>query len=450
MILKRTFLSRRMLLRGCGAAIALPLLDVMHPAMASVRRTARPPSCRMFVNYVPNGIIMKHFTPPAGTLTFELPRVLKPMAPYRDSLLLISGMQQHWGFANQDGAGDHSRAAASYLTGVHVKKTSGADIQVGISMDQVVAQHIGHATRLPSLELTCEDGRVVGFCDIGYSCVYSNTISWRSARTPSSAEVNPRAVFERLFGSEDDDPAARVNYRRYEKSILDWVIADAHSLKRTLGAPDRRKLDEYLTAVRDIERRIQKTERANNAIRPNMAKPDATPVDLCDHLRLMYDLLALAFQTDTTRVATLMIGREASLRTYREIHISDSHHPLTHHQGNPDLIEKVCRINCYHMQLFSEFVGKLARTPDGDGTLLDHTMILYGSGLSDGDKHQHDHLPVMLVGGACGTIKAGRHVVLSSPTPLNNLYISMLSRMGIPVEHLGDSTGMVKELDSLA
>jgi hypothetical protein len=425
--------------------MALPLLDAMQPAFAAPR--ARP--CRMLVNYVPNGIVMKDFTPSVGPLGADLPRTLQPMAPFRNSILVLSGMEQHWGNSNGDGPGDHARAAASYLTGVHVKRTGGADLQVGISMDQVAAQEIGKETRIPSLELTCEDGRMVGVCDPPYSCVYSNNISWRSPSTPSSPEVNPRAVFERLFGPGDEDPATRAKYRRYESSILDWVLEDSHRLAAQLDSADRRKLDEYTTAVREIEQRIQKAERDNAELVPTMEKPDGAPVTLQDHIRLLYDLLLVAFQTDSTRIATLLVGREGSLRTYREIEIPDSHHPMTHHKGNPELIEKVQRINRYHMLLFAEFVEKLAKAPDGDGCLLDHTMILYGGGLADGNRHQHDELPVMMVGGACGSIKGGRHVKVADPTPLNNLYVSMLDRMGVHAEKLGDSTGTVKELSEL-
>ena len=370
-------LSRRTLLRGLGGSVALPFLDAMTPAFAASSKTAaKTQPCRMLVNYVPNGMVMKDFTPGPGALPAALPRTLQPMAAHRERMLVLSGMQQHWGFSNGDGPGDHARAASSYLTGVHVKRTGGADLQVGISMDQVAAQQVGKETRLPSLELTCEDGRMVGVCDPPYSCVYSNNISWRSATTPSSPEVNPRAVFERLFGPGDDDPATRLKYRRYEQSVLDWVLEDSRRLEANLDSLDRRKMDEYMTAVREIEQRIQKSERENRDLVPTMEKPDGAPVTLVDHLRLMYDLLHVAYQTDSTRVATLLVGREGSLRTYREVDIPDSHHPMTHHKGNAELIEKVQRINQYHMELFSGFVTKLAKTPDGDGSLLDHTMIL--------------------------------------------------------------------------
>ena len=365
-------------------------------------------------------------------------------------MLIINGLAQHYGTGMADGPGDHARAASTFLSGVHARKTGGADIEAGVSMDQVAAQQFGKRTRIPSLELACEDGRMVGVCDSGYSCVYSNNISWRSATTPSSPEVNPRAVFENLFGMGDEGPATRAASRREDSSILDWVLGETHSLEARLGPSDRRKMDEYMTAVREIELRIRNSEKENREPQPTLEKPDATPVELSEHLKLMYDLLLVAFQTDSTRIATLMVGREGSLRTYPEIGIPDCHHPLTHHKGQADMIEKVSQINRHHMELFSGFVAKLASSPEGDGTLLDHSMILYGGGLADGNRHQHDHLPAMLVGGACGTLKTGRYVNLASNTPMTNLYVSMLNRMGVPIEKLGDSTGPLKEISELS
>jgi len=437
-------LSRRTLLRGLGVSIALPMLDSMLPAFAP---TTKAP-LRMLFNYVPNGIVMPDWTPTADGAGFDLPRILQPMAAYRDKMMVISGLMQKAGNAGLDGPGDHARAAATYLTGVHAKKTEGADIYVGVSMDQVAAQKVGSATRFPSIELTCEDGRMVGGCDSGYSCAYSNSISWRSATTPNPPELNPRAAFERLFGTSDEDPETRKKNRRYDQSILDGVMEDTRNLERTLGPADRRKIDEYMSSVREIEARIQKTESDNKEIVPQMDKPVAAPADLSDHARLMYDLMRVAFQTDMTRIATFMVTREGSSRTYREIDLPEAHHPLTHHQGNVDMIEKVYRINRYHMEMFAEFIGKMAKTPDGDGSLLDHSMIVYGAGLGDGNKHEHVNLPVMIAGGACGTIKTGRHLELPK-TPINNLYVSMLDRMGVPVESLGDSTGPMRELTEI-
>ncbi len=437
-------LSRRKMLRGLGVSLALPLLDAMTPAFAAPRTK---PVCRMLVNYVPNGMVMKDWLPTATGADFALPRILQPMEPYRSRMLVIEGLAQRFGWPNGDGTGDHARAASTYLTGVHIRKTGGSDIAAGISMDQIAAQQLGARTRIPSLELTCEDGRMVGVCDTGYSCVYSNNISWRSAATPGSPEVDPRAVFDTLFGSEDPDPAVRAATRRRDSSILDWVLGETHSLETELGPGDRSKLDEYLTSVREIEMRIQSP--GNDPVRAPIEKPAAIPVQLAGHLRLMYDLLRVAFQTDSTRIATLMVGREGSLRSYDEIGVPESHHPITHHQGRAALIEKVAQVNCHHLRLFSEFVASLARTADGDGTLLDHTMILYGAGLADGNSHQHDHLPTMLAGGACGAIRPGRFIQAAPQTPITNLYVSMLAAMGVAIEKLGDSTGKVAELGDL-
>jgi hypothetical protein len=437
-------LSRRTLLRGIGVSVALPLLDSMLPAFAAPKKSP----LRMMFSYVPNGVIMKDWTPIDSGTSFDLPRILQPMTPYRDRMLMITGLMQKNGYANGDGPGDHARAAATYLTGVHAKKTQGADISVGISMDQLAAQKIGNLTRFPSLELTCEDGKMVGNCDSGYSCAYSNSISWRSGTTPNPPELSPRAAFERLFGASDEDPETRKKTRRYDRSILDGVMEDTKNLERNLGPTDRRKIDEYMSSVREIELRIQKTEADNKEIIPQMDKPEAAPADLGDHARLMYDLMRVAFQTDMTRIATFMVTREGSSRTYREIDLPEAHHPLTHHQGNPEMIEKVYRINRYHMELFADFIGKMAKTPDGDGTLLDHSMIVYGAGLADGNRHEHANLPVMIMGGGCGTLKTGRHLDLPK-TPINNLYISMLDRMGVPGETLGDSTGPLRELSEI-
>jgi len=308
---------------------------------------------------------------------------------------------------------------------------------VGISADQVAAQAVGHATKFASLELGCEDGRLVGNCDSGYSCAYSNSISWRSATTPNPPEVNPRALFERLFGAESETLEARAKRQRYEKSILDFALEDTRKLTGQVGPSDRRKLDEYLTSVREIERRIEMAEKDNHQIAPSIEKPDGVPAAFNDYVRLMFDLNLIAFQTDLTRVSTFMIGREGSTRTYREIGISDAHHPLTHHRGNQEWIDKIARINTYHMEQFAWFIDKLKNTPDGDGSLLDHSILVYGSGLSDGNRHDHADLPVLVAGQGSN----GRHIRYSKETPMNNLHLSLLDRVGVPVDALGDSTG---------
>lgn len=427
-----TRLSRRALLQGLGAAISLPLLDAMTPAAAPLRLA--------FI-YVPNGILMNQWTPGSEGADFELPRILAPIAPHRDNVLVLSGLTQNTGRALGDSNGDHARASATYLTGVHPKKTDGAGICAGISVDQVAASQIGAASKLPSLELALEDGRLAGNCDSGYSCAYSNTLSWRTPNAPLPCEINPRVVFERLFGSLDENPADRQRRLRDETSILDYVFDDACRLTRQLGRSDHRKIDEYLTSVREIERRIQFAEKDDRELPPSFAKPSGVPADFADYAKLMFDLMLVAFQTGTTRVSTFMMGREGSLRAYREIGISDAHHPVTHHSGKPDLIEKVVRINTYHVEQLAYFLGKLKSTPDGDGTLLDHSLIVYGSGLSDGNRHEHNNLPVLLAGKT-----GGRHITYPAETPMNNLHLALLDRMGVHIDSLGDSNG---ELDVL-
>jgi len=442
-------LARRTFLRGLGAAVALPVLDAMTPAFAAATRLASNAPRRMTFVYVPNGIIMKDWTPSALGSEFEFPRILKPLEPYRQQLTVLSGLTHNTGRALGDGPGDHARAAASFLTGVHPKKTAGADIHSGISVDQIAAQKIGNATRFASLELGCEDGRLVGNCDSGYSCAYSNSISWRTTSTPMPPEINPRAVFERMFGDSSETPEARAKRLTYNKSILDFVMEDTQRLKGDLGKTDRRKLDEYLDAVREIERRIEIAEHDSTEFTPNIEKPAGVPVEFADHVKLMFDLMTLAFQADLTRISTFMMCREGSTRTYREIGVNDAHHPLTHHRNNAEWIEKVAKINCFHLEQFAYFVDKLKSTRDGDGTLLDRVMVVYGSGLADGNEHTHNDLPVLVAGAGNGALRPGRHVRYPKETPMNNLYVAMLDHMGIQPEHIGDSTGELEHLTDL-
>jgi len=445
-------LQRRTFLRGMGAAIALPLLDAMRPAFAAGARTAGQAPSRMAFVYVPNGIDMAHWTPEAEGGAFELTRILAPIEPCREQVMVLTGLAHVNGRPLGDGPGDHARAAATFLTGVHPKKTYGADICAGISVDQVAAVKVGSATRFASLELGCEDGRLVGSCDSGYSCAYSNSISWRGPATPNPPEINPRAVFERLFAGYDstEDPAARARRQQYNRSILDFVLDDKSRLESDLGPTDRRKLDEYMTSVREIERRIEKTDReAGELPPPPIGKPDGVPVDYTEHSRLMFDLMTIGFQTDSTRIATMMMGREGSVRAYTEIGISDAHHPLTHHRNQEPMLEKVRRINVYHMQQFAYFLGKLKSTPDGDGSLLDRSIIVYGSGLSDGNRHLHHNLPCLVAGGGNGRLKPGRHVRYAPETPMTNLYLALLDRMGVKMETLGDSRGELEHLSDL-
>ncbi|MGA7414060.1 MAG: DUF1552 domain-containing protein [Bryobacteraceae bacterium] len=448
-VLTRKHLPRRAFLRGIGAAIALPALDAMAPALASAAATKAP--TRLAFAYVPNGIIMKDWTPSAEGSAFEFTNTLKPLEPLRAKLMVLSGLSHHNAEALGDGAGDHARAGACFLTGVHPKKTSGADIQSGVSADQIVAKELGDATRFRSLEFGCEDSRTVGDCDSGYSCAYTNSISWRTPTSPMPPETNPRAVFERLFGADANlDPETRARRLRSRMSILDLVSERTQSLSGNLGASDRRKLDEYLYAVREIEKRIQMAENDPQQIKPNMEEPGGIPVTFTEYVKLMYDLQVLAFQTDMTRVSTMVVAREGSVRTYGEIGIPDPHHPLSHHRGNAEWIEKLVKINRYHVELFGYFLQKMDSIQDGDGTLLDHSMIVYGSAISDGNQHSHNNLPALLAGGGNGCLKPGRHVIYKPETPMANLYLTLLDRVGVKPEAIGDSTGKLEHLTDLS
>ncbi|MBL8241322.1 MAG: DUF1552 domain-containing protein [Bryobacterales bacterium] len=452
MIITNKVLSRRTLLRGFGTSLALPFLDSMAPAIAAPARAGAKPPVRMAFLYVPNGVIMKDWTPKSEGAGYELTKTLQPLAAHRDRFLVLSGLDQYNGQSLGDGAGDHARAGASWLTGVHPKKTQGADIHAGISADQVAAKEIGKATTLPSLELGLEDNRMVGGCDSGYSCAYSNTVSWASPTTPLPPEINPRAVFERLFGDgETTDPAARAQLARQDRSILDFIRADAARLSTGLGAGDRRKLSEYLDAVREIEVRIQKIEKQDpNAVAlPALDRPAGIPPTFEEHINLMFDLMTIAFQADLTRVITLMIGREGGNRTYRNIGVPDAHHGLSHHFNDAAKIDRLQKIDQHHVTQLASFLGKLQAAKDGDGTLLDHSMIMYGSSLSDGNRHEHLDLPAILAGGGAGRIHGGRHVRYKKGTPMTNLFLSMLDTAGVQPEKIGDSTGKIEHLSNL-
>jgi len=449
-------LSRRTVLRGLGAAVALPFLDAMSPAFAAQAVKAASKPVRMAFLYVPNGIVMEDWTPAGGlgaSPLLEFPRISSALTPYRSDVMMLTGLTSNGGRALGDGAGDHGRAGAAYLTGVHPKKTSGKDIQAGTSMDQIAARQLEGKTKYASIELGCEEGIQGGNCDNGYSCAYSNSLAWRSPTTPMPPEVRPRAVFERLFGAVDDekDPKRRQRLQSYQKSILDVVVSDAQSLKTALGGADRQKIDEYLFAIRDIEKRIQQAEQTNGGRlkAPIDAPSSSVPTDFTEHSRLMLDLLALAFQTDQTRIVTVLMGIEQSPRNYPEIGITEGHHGLTHHQGDKAKIEKVRQINEYHIKQFTYLLDKLKAVKEGDGTLLDHSMIVYGSALADGNAHQHNNLPTVLAGRAGGSLTPGRHIRYADETPIANLYLSMLDKMGVPVETLGDSTGRLEGLSDL-
>ena len=439
-------LSRRSLLRGAGAAIALPFLDAMTPALHASTTTP----VRMAFVYVPNGIIMNGWNPTyEGPLT-ALPRILKPLEPFKDDLLLLGNLTHNGGRALLDGAGDHGRCCGAYLTGIHPKKTT-VDIKAGVSMDQIVANAIGRQTRFQSLELGIEDARQAGDCDSGYSCAYTNNLAWKSETQALPPILDPRALFERLFGDGAEmTPEARARQARNRRSILDFVTADTKRLETGLGPADRRKLDEYLSSIREIEQRIARAEKESVQIDPHMDKPYGVPADFAEHFAVMTDMLTIAFQADLTRVATFLVTHEGSSRPYRELDIPDGHHPLTHHQNKADMIEKVTRINTYHARLFSEWIGKLKAIKEGDGTLLDHSMIVYGAGLSDGNRHSHEDLPTLIAGrGASGAtgIKTGRRIVARKETPMCNLFLTMMDRMGVHVEEFGDSTGRLEGLD---
>jgi hypothetical protein len=442
--MSRLKITRRTLLRGAGAAVALPGME----ATAAPRGPSPDGPLRMAFFYVPNGVHMQDWKPKAEGRDYELPSILEPLAPVKEDLLVLSNLVQDNARSHGDGAGDHARSLSCFLTGVHPRKTDGANIEAGVSVDQFAAKHIGAATRLPSLELGIERGAQSGNCDSGYSCAYSSNISWRTPTTPSAKEINPRLVFDRLFGGLDAGGSVDDRRRRglYERSILDFVQEDAQSLRGRIGMTDRRKLDEYLTAVREIERRVARADEVSD--RPSdvaTPRPSGVPADYAEHVRLMFDLLVLAFQTDTTRIATFMFANEGSGRPYPFLGVPEGHHDLSHHGKDPAKHEKLRKINRFHIEEFARLLKRLKETKEGDRSILDNSMIVYGSGISDGDRHNHDDLPVLLVGKGGGTIATGRHVAFT-PQPLNNLYLSMLDRMDVPCDRLGDSTGRLEKL----
>jgi hypothetical protein len=397
--------------------------------------------------YVPNGIDMRHWNPEYEGALGELPRTLKPLEAVKDDLLLLGNLTHNTGRALLDGAGDHGRCCGSYLTGIQVKKST-SDIKAGVSMDQLVARQIGSQTRFPSLELGLEDARQSGDCDSGYSCAYTNNLAWRSETQPLPPVLDPRALFERLFGDGASmTPEARARQAKYRRSILDFVTSDTKKLEMDLGPTDRRKLDEYLSSIREVELQLQKAEKDNAQIDPHMEKPYGTPADFSEHFRLMSDMITIAFQADLTRVVTFLVTHEGTSRAYREIGISDGHHPLTHHMGNTEKLDKVAEINLYHMQQFAAWMQRMKAAKDGDGSLLDHSMIVYGAGLSDGNRHLHEDLPTAILGKANGTVKPGRRVVFRRETPMCNLFLSMMDRMGVHMDHFGDATGRLDGVD---
>ena len=446
MIITKKAIPRRTVLRGVGATLALPLLDGMVPALTALTKTAARPVARFCTVYVPNGIVMERWTPVTEGRAFEFTPILKPLEAFRSQLLVVSGLDNTGASSRTGDSGAHAKPAGAFMTGIEPLQTTGSSsLQLGISMDQIVAKTLGQETPLPSLELGLEGTDTVngvGTCDVGFSCVYQNRLAWSSATTPLPVEANPRVVFDRLFGRvESTDPAVRAARLRRQGSIIDSVLEKVDRLEGRLGQRDREKLGEYVQSVREIERRIQVAESRGREL-PLVESPAGIPVSYDEHARLMFDMQRLALQTDTTRVITFQIGREQSGATYPQIGVSDSHHPISHHGGDENKIASLQKINTYHASLFGYFLDTLAATPDGDGTLLDHSTILYGSAISEGNIHDVRNLPILLAGGGAGQIAGGRHIVYPEGTQrLTNLQLTLLNTLGVPTEEFGDSTG---------
>jgi hypothetical protein len=448
-IITKTHLSRRLVLRGLGATLALPVLDAMVPALTAQAKTAAAPVRRLGVFYVPNGMSMPYWYPKTEGPLGEMPPTLRSLAPFKDRVLLCGGLADEP--ANRvKGGGDHARSAGTFLTGVPYKITAGADVYCAVSMDQIVAKELSRETQLASLELGIESNAMLGSCDGGASCAYTNTIAWSSPTTPLPIENDPRAVFERLFGtSGSTDRGARLARIAQDRSILDFVNGQLGRLQKVIGPQDKVRVDEYLQSVRDVERRIQMAEEQSARELPVVDQPIGIPADYAEHAKLMMDLLALAYQTDLTRVSTFMLAKEVSGRSYPEIGVSDSHHPVSHHQDEPAKLERLHKINEYHMRQFAYLVEKLSKLPESGGTMLDHTLFLYGTGISDSNTHFHDDLPIALVGGRAAGFTGGRYIRYAKGTPLTNLHLTILENMGVSVEAIGDSTGKLDRLTDL-
>ncbi len=453
---RRNPLTRRAVLRGLGTAVALPLLDAMGVPLLSSRgvQAEDAPGAaprRMAYVFFPNGAHMPDWTPTTEGATYALPWSLEPLAPHKQDLLVLSGLAQDQARAHGDGPGDHARCVAVFLTGAHPVKTKGANIRVGVSVDQVAARAIGGTTRFASLELGIERTRHSGGCDSGYSCAYSTNMSWRTPTTPMAKEINPRLVFERLFGDgkPGESKEARERRLRRRKSVLDFVGRDARELRKRLGIADRAKLEEYLTGLREIERRIERTESDRvKTLGPaaDFDVPERVPSDRREHMRLMTDLLVLAFQTDTTRIATYMLGNGGSPAKHPWLGVRGQHHQLSHHGGDKQKIGAIRKINRFHVAQFAYLLKRMKSVKEGEGTLLDNSMVVFGSGIGDGNRHNHDELPILLAGGGGGTLEPGRHVRYPRWTPLNNLYLSMLERVGVSQLAFGDSKGPLAQL----
>ena len=443
MMITKKAIPRRTVLRGLGATIALPLLDSMAPAMTAQAKTAASPVSRLGVVYVAMGASPGYWTPEGEGIAWEFSPILAPLAPFKDHLLVLTGLDNAPGLQGiGEPQGAHGRCNGAFLTGAHPKPTEGADFRAGTSVDQVAAAELGKETQLRSLEVQTDSGDLGGVCDPGYSCAYHNTLSWSSPTAPLAMENNPRAVFERLFGdSGSTDPAVRLARMQNDKSVLDAVGDRVRQLQRGLGSFDRAKLDQYLGAIRDAEQRIQKAEVEGTRQPAVMAQPEGIPMSWDEHVKVIFDLQVLAYQSDLTRVITFMMVRDLSQRVYPETGVPDPHHPLSHHQDNVESMAKLAKINAYHATLFRYYLTKLQATPDGDGTLLDHVLLMYGSAMGDPNKHDPRDLPILLAGGATGRLKGGRHLRYPKGIPLTNLYVTLLHKLGVPVERFGDSTG---------
>lgn len=443
-MLKEFAVNRRRFLKGLGACMALPAFNVLGAPKAAV---AAP--LRTAFLYFPNGVNLSAWRPDGTGTDYTLNKTMEPLAEHREHFQIISGFEHKNGWAGGDGAGDHARANATILTGMRPKKTAGADIRLGVSVDQLAAQQIGQTTRYPSLELSCDGVRKSGVCDSGYSCAYQFNLSWRSETTPVAPESNPRLVFERLFGAGKGAERQRNFELRQvrQKSILDFVLDDARSLQRQLGKNDQQKLDEYLAGVREIERRIERAEQFGKLPDPGMDTPSGIPSSYQEHIRLMFDMLLLAFQTDSTRVATFLLAHDGSNRSFKDIGVSDGHHYLSHHQNDQEKLEKIAKIDLFYTQQFAYFLQKMRGAKDLDGkSLLDNSAIVYCSGLSDANRHRHDDLPVIVAGRAGGALHPGRHVKLENSVPMSNFYVKLLNTLGVNVDRFGDSTGVFENV----
>lgn len=447
MIVTKKALPRRTVLRGIGATVALPFLDAMAPALTATSRTAANPVPRLGFIYAPNGMFLPNFHPVGGGgRGFEMSPILKPLEPYRDQMVVVSGLSNRGLVSTNEGGGVHTRAHGGWLSGVLPKRTEGADIEAGKTIDQYAADVLGADTSLRSLELTTESNFTVGNCENGYSCTYQNSTSWRTATTPLPHERDPRVVFQRLFG-DGGSMEARLAQMSTDRSILDSVTESIGRLERRLGLRDRSSVEEYLEAVREIERRIQRAEQGNAATPlPAVEQPGGVPEEYDEHVLLLFDMLVLAYQADVTRVSCMQMARELSGRTYPNIGVPEAHHSVSHHQLDPHNIEQYTKINTHQMSLFAQMVEKMHNTPDGDGTLLEHTILLYGTGMGDGDHHTPYNLPVTLVGGGNGQLAGGRHLQYELDTPFMNLGVSLLDKVGAHVDRVSDSTGRLADL----